>query len=140
MAAKFYQKLADSTKNEDMKSVFERLARFEHMHEEKIKDIYLSEFPEMTVMNFNDREEFKGKTQFHDVGEVLSYGMEVEKNMEESYIKLAEMYAGEENEVIFKELAKEESYHTEILEEELQRIQGIHTWFDMSELNGMMED
>jgi rubrerythrin len=140
MAARFYQKLADSSRNSEMRSVFERLARFEHMHEEKIKNIYLNEFPEMTVMNFKDREEFRGRTHFEDPADVLHYSMEVEENMQESYLKLADMYTGEEHEKTFKTLAAEEAYHEEVLRGELQKLQGIYVWFDMSELNGMMED
>ncbi len=138
-ATKFYQKLADLSTRQDMKSTFERLAQFEHGHFEKLKTIYFNEFPEFTIMNFEDNEEFKGRTDFHDPADVIRYGMEVEADMQKSYRELAEMYKAQEQEITFLELAREESYHEEILEGELQKLQGVYTWFDLSELNGKMD-
>ncbi len=139
-SSNFYQKLADISTMQDIKSTFERLAQFEHNHLEKLKKIYLKEYPELTVMNITENDQFNGRATFHDSADVLRYGMKIEADMQRSYRELAENYKGQEEEKIFLELAKEENYHEEVLEGELQKLQGAYTWFDLSELNGKMDD
>jgi rubrerythrin len=52
---------------------------------------------------------------------------------------MAEGCKDDELKEFFLNLVKEEMYHKELLETEADRIQGTVTWFDESELSGLME-
>ena len=75
-----------------------------------------------------------------DPKEVLEYAITREESAHDGYLALAAHATDLEIKSTLLRFAAEEIDHKALLIAEVQRIQGVLTWYDPSELNGLMED
>jgi rubrerythrin len=140
IAQKLYELLAKAGHNTDSKNVFERLMIMESRHEEKVKAMFKKEFPD-AQMNCSqvDFSRIHSEENFEDGLAALQFAISNEEKAFQHYTKLAEQSENEEVKTFFWELAEEEQNHKKFLEDEIARLNGTLTWYDESELNGIME-
>jgi len=111
----------------------------EQIHEEKLRDAYEKEFPGSTL-EVDLKLTHKVKPEdITDPQKVLDFAIAREMIAFESYTKMAKESTDKELIKLLEELANEEDYHKTILETEILRFDGLMTWFDASELNGLVE-
>lgn len=139
-AINLYSILAKSFQDEDLVGVFKSLSQLEKGHQEKIEESYRKEFGD-TPFDYNKEAlpRFEVKDDLSDPRQVLRYAITKEEDMKENYQKMAAESQQDEIKSFFHDLAAEEQNHKELLEAELNRIEGTMVWFDASELNGLME-
>ncbi|NLO10897.1 MAG: ferritin family protein [Candidatus Cloacimonetes bacterium] len=137
---KLYKAMAKSFRRPENSAVFQQLVVLEKNHEEKVRAAFLQEFPNADAYPDPVLEpEFK-KLDYSDPAVVLEYAIEREDVARDHYLDLAEGTQDGQLKMMLKTFAAEEEQHKELLQEQLQSLQGAYTWYDPSELTGFMED
>ncbi len=140
-AINLYSILAKSFNDKDLVRVFKSLSQLEKGHQEKIEESFRKEFGDTSFdYDGNALPRFEVKDDLSGPRQVIRYAISKEESMKENYTNMASASDNEDIKAFFKYLAEEEQNHKELLEAELNRIEGSMVWFDPSELNGMMED
>jgi rubrerythrin len=141
MSQNLYRSLALSfAAHPEISQTLANLAPMEHMHEEKLRAACLMEFPG-TTLEFDPGLQHKVKPE-DLVGpyEVLEFAISREVIAAEIYYKMARETKDPDTAQFLRELSGEEELHKTVLETEILRLDGLITWFDPSELNGLVED
>jgi rubrerythrin len=136
-----YRALAKSFKNEIASHTFQNLVPLEEIHEAKLRSAFQSEFPKETIEI--DKTQIVGDVPaqiLHDPKAILEFAISREEMAHDAYLRLAEDCTMPEIKKLFEQFAEEEYYHKTILHTEIQRIQGMISWYDPSELNGLVEE
>jgi rubrerythrin len=136
-----YKSLAKSFKQENVSQTFQNLVPLEEIHEEKLRAAYQKEFPGDTIDI--DRSKIVGDVPAHlinDPEKILEFAIGREELAHDAYIRLAAGCVDLDIKKLFEQFASEENNHKIILETEIERIQGLISWYDPSELNGLVED
>ncbi|HNX00864.1 MAG TPA: ferritin family protein [Candidatus Cloacimonadota bacterium] len=136
-----YRSLAKSFKQENVSRTFLNLVPLEEMHEEKLRDGFQREFPNETLAI--DEEKVKHDVPadiVNDPKSILEFAVGREELAHEAYLRLAQGCVHADMKELFLQFAEEESNHKTILQTEIQRIQGLISWYDPSELNGLVEE
>jgi rubrerythrin len=137
----FYKSLAKSFKQEDASKTFQNLVPLEEIHEAKLRAAFQKEFPGEPLDI--DGSKIVGDIPAHLINDpisIIEFAIGREELAHDAYIRLAEGCADNQIKVLFKQFAEEESNHKLILQTEIERIQGLISWYDPSELNGLVED
>ncbi len=135
-----YKVLSNCFADEESKKTFHLLESLEKIHEEKLIEAYKKEYDVTTVsFDTNMQPKIDIRRNLSDPKSILEYAMDRELAMADQYEYMAEGCKDDELKEFFLNLVKEEMYHKELLETEADRIQGTVTWFDESELSGLME-
>lgn len=135
-----YRALAKSFKNAETEQFFNELVQFEVIHENKMRELFASEYPGEVLALMDDLDMQLQGIQLDDPKQVLEFAISREELAQNIYLKLAEQSSEESTCLLLKQFAKEEEQHKELLFAELEKLHGILQWFDPSELNGLMED
>lgn len=140
MSQNLYLMLSRSFKsNFEISEAFKNLIPLEQIHEEKLRAAYEKEFPGSTLeVDLKLTHKIKPE-DITDPIKVLDFAITREIIAFESYTKMAKESTDKELIKLLEELATEENYHKTILETEILRIDGLMTWYDSSELNGLVE-
>jgi rubrerythrin len=136
-----YKSLAKSFKQENASKTIQSLVPLEEIHEEKLRSAYEKEFKGESVNV--DRSKIVGDIpaqMINDPKSILEFAIGREDLAHDAYIRLAEGCVDPNIRILFEKFAEEESYHKTILQTEIQRIQGLLSWYDPSELNGLVEE
>lgn len=140
-AQNLYERLAKALNKEDSSRIFENLIKIEKIHEEKISEIFQSEFPKQKLtLNRKAVDKIPDAAVLKSPESAFRYAIENEEKAETIYLNLAEAADDETVKQILLEFAEDENNHRKLLEDEMIRLDGLLTWFDASELNGLMED
>ncbi|MCK9331504.1 MAG: ferritin family protein [Candidatus Cloacimonetes bacterium] len=140
-AQNFYKFMGNHCENKSC-NLFFNLVPLEKIHEEKLRNIFIEEFPDteiliksdiMPTFNFEDKD-------FRDPKVIYELGIQKEKEAQQLYLSLSEKSTDKKVKEIFTLLAEEEAKHSELLSVEIERLTNTMIWFDESELNGLMED
>ncbi len=138
MAKRFYQDASKRAQSEAGKRLFSDLASFEQSHYEKIKRLMESRMagkalpkvePEKAVdMKAEVEGEFEPNKD--EMVDVLTIGIDAEKNAQKRYKRLAELSDTPAGKKIFEDLAATEAIHQKVLEDELYSIsnKGTIVW------------
>jgi rubrerythrin len=139
-AQNLYSALMKALGDAESKQVFLNLIQIEKNHEEKITDLFKAEFPELTLnIDRNVTPEFTNSNDLKTPENALHFAIGEEEDAARIYLDLAEQAESEDLKKLFQEFASDEQNHKKVLEDEITRMAGLMIWFDMSELNGMME-
>ncbi len=135
-----YMMLAKSFKNEESIETFHLLQSLEKIHEEKLIAAFKKEFnTSKTTFDTELLPKIDIRRDLSDPKTILEYAMDRELAMADQYEYMAEESVDGDLKEFFLKLVEEENNHKELLENELDRIQGTAIWFDPSELTGLME-
>ncbi len=136
-----YELMSKSFRNKPESSrEFEQLIPLEKMHEEKLKSAFKKEFPnEVFHLPPNQKPVMKA-SDIDEPKKVLEYAISRENDASDTYKDMAQNSTDNDVISLLLQLAKEEEYHRTILEREILLLQGMMTWYDPSELNGLVED
>jgi len=135
-----YQALTKSFGTSDTARVFKQLLTLEQNHEAKLRNAFAREFPHSELVLNVPLPVLKPGINLSDPKEVLEYAITREESAHDGYLALAAHAADLEIKSTLLRFAAEEIDHKALLIAEVQRIQGVLTWYDPSELNGLMED
>lgn len=136
-----YTSLARSfANNPEIAQAFNSLVPLETMHEEKLRSLYLLNFPNSDFSPDRSLHFSIPAPELQDADKVLEFAITREELARDIYQKLAADTAEPELKALFSEFSAEEDRHKSILQTEILRLDGLMTWYDPSELNGMMED
>jgi rubrerythrin len=136
-----YKALAKSFKQEIASKTFQNLVPLEEIHEQKLRNAYQKEFHGETIQI--DRFTVVGDVPaqiINDPKAILEFAISREDLAHDAYIRLAAGCPTAETRELFEQFAEEEANHKTILQTEIQRIQGMISWYDPSELNGLVEE
>ncbi len=136
-----YKALAKSFKEENAKKAFHSLIPLEEIHEEKLIIAYKIEFPGQALNIIRD--EVPGDIPadlISDPKSILEFALSREDLAHDGFMYLALSCNDMEIRTLFEKFAKEEYDHKIILQTEIERIQGLISWYDPSELNGLVEE
>lgn len=141
MSQNLYSALARSfEKHQAAASVFHRLVTMELGHEEKLRKAYLKEYPDSPLIIDENMSHQLELTDISDPVKVLQFAISREEIAAAIYHKMAAASADNDLINLLNNLAQEEEYHKTILETDILRIEGLLTWYDSSELDGLLED
>ncbi len=136
-----YALLAKTCKDSEAKKTFHLLESIEKIHEEKLIKAFKQEFKTTELdIEPNLLPAFTLKKKITDPKSIIEYAIDAEISMADIYHEMAVNEEDSELIQLFRSLEKEEKEHKDLLETEMNRIQGTMVWFDDSELNGLMED
>jgi len=130
-AKEFYENASEKAQSSAGKKLFKELAAFELNHYHKVKKIINDrnkgiqmEEQEISQHHSSIRSEIKGEIEpnKNEIVDVLYLAIEAEKNAQERYIKIADLFTEEEGKNIFKNLAIDEQNHQKILEDEIYHL------------------
>ena len=139
-AQNLYAALANAIDNEGLKQIFTNLIQIEKIHEDKITELFRAEFPKLKLDIDQDLlPELKNTDYLKSPENALNFAIEKEEAAEEIYLKLAVKAKSRDMKKLFEKFASDERNHKLLLEDEILRLGGLLTWFDASELNGMMD-
>jgi len=139
-AANLYRMLEKSFNDEDLGKTFNHLASLEDIHKEKLIKAFEKEFAgEKLTYKENVLPVIHNKRDLNDPVRILEYAVDRENATSDQYESMAKESDDDEIKSFFHGLAREEKEHKELLETEINRIQGTMIWFDSSELNGLVE-
>lgn len=141
MAQNLYKQLAAGfAKKHEISSVFARLVPMEMLHEEKLRALFQKEFPGEKI-NIDPNLALKaGIEDIDDSNKVLEFAITREEIAFEIYTNMAAESHDPDTISLLNTLATDEDNHKTILQTEILRLDNLMTWFDPSELNGMVED
>lgn len=138
---RLYEMLSNSFEsNPEICHTFKHLIPMERIHEDKLRTILAQEYPDYDPI-VDDR--FDNNLTLDDITDpikVLQFAISRENIAHKAYLSLAEESQDPDMKQLFKELAQDEDNHRVVLETEILRIDGLITWYDPSELNGLVED
>ena len=139
-AQKLYSALAKAFKNTDTATVFDGLVLMERDHEDYMRKLFAKEFPtQEPSVKPQAEHELKG-VKLTEPMEVLEFAMSREDLARSAYLSMAETSANPEVKKTLLLFADQEEEHKEVILAEMQKLQGATSWYDPSELNGLMED
>lgn len=135
-----YKSLARAFRNPETSAVFQELVELERIHEEYMRKAFAEEFggrqPELKKQK---EVELKG-VKLTDPVEVLRFAQTREDIARDAYLEIAEQAEETELKELMNNFAIQEEGHIQVIQDEIDRLQGSIIWFDPSELNGLMED
>jgi rubrerythrin len=137
---KLYSALASDFQNPDTKALFNELLLLEQGHENKVREACEAEFPGYTFTLDADLSHDLSGLELSDPVAVLNFAISLEEIARDHYVAFAEETLEPSLSKLLFQFAQEEDNHKTLLLTEIQRIQGALSWFDPSELNGLMED
>jgi rubrerythrin len=138
---RLYEMLANSFEsNPEIYNTFKHLIPMEKMHEEKLREVLAKEFPDFEPIIDDNYATDLDITDLNDPEKVLQFAISRENLAQKAYLTLAKDSSDPSLQQLFNELAQEEVNHQLVLENEILRIEGLITWYDPSELNGLVED
>ncbi len=126
--------------NPEVAQTFNSLVPLETMHEEKLSSLYLLNFPDSVFSPDRSLHYSIPAPELQDADKVIEFAITREELARDIYQKLASDTAEPELKALFSEFAAEEGKHKTILQTEILRLDGLMTWYDPSELNGLVED
>lgn len=136
-----YKSLAKSFRQENISQTFRSLVPLEEIHEEKLRNAFQREFPnDKLVIDEDQVKHDVPADMINDPKSILEFAIGREELAHDAYIRLASGCIDQEMKTLFQQFAEEESNHKVILQTEIQRIQGLISWYDPSELNGLVEE
>jgi len=134
-----YEILAKSFRNSQTSSFFRELLLLEKTHEEKLRQACAREFPGLKIqVEGRLKQDLKG-LDVSDPKALLNFAISREETARDHYKDFAAQTQDPGLKEMLLGLADEEEEHKSLLLTEIQRMQGALTWFDPSELNGLME-
>lgn len=134
-----YKALAKSFRNPESEQAFNLLLSFEEIHEAKMRELFAQEYPHLKLKLMDNLDMELEGVKLEDPKAVLEFAISREELAQNIYLKLAELTSEGNAKSLLLQFAKEEAQHKEVLFTELERIQGLVTWYDPSELDGFME-
>jgi rubrerythrin len=141
MSQNLYKVLAHSfTANPDVSKILLGLIPMEKIHEEKLRKAFQKEFPGAKPEVDTNLSHLVKPTDIDEPGKALEFAISREVIATEIYAKMAASATDPDLVEFLKSLAAEEEFHRIVLETEILRIDNQMTWYDPSELNGMVED
>ena len=135
-----YQALAHSFGTSETAQVFHQLYLLEQNHEAKLRKAFEREFPRSTLVLNVALSVLKAGLNLNDPKVVLEFAISREEAAHDAYLTLAATAADLDIKSTLLRFAAEEIDHKAVLLTEMQKLQGVLTWYDPSELNGLMED
>lgn len=138
LSQRLYAALAKSFKNPENSAFFRELVVLEETHEDKLREAFGAEFPEVNPDPLKIKDPDLGDLDPTDPSQLLQYAIRREETAHNHYLDFAEQTAVPEAKKLLLGLAEEEDKHRQLLLAENQRILGAITWFDPSELDGFM--
>ena len=139
-AQMLYHSLARSFRNPETSAVFQELVMLEKTHEEGIRKAYAAEFAgEEPVIKPQVEVELKD-VNLKEPLEVLEFAMGREDIARSAYLQMADASDDADLKALLISFADQEDQHKQLIQAEIQRLQGSMIWFDPSELTGLMED
>lgn len=136
-----YKSLAKSFSKENIRMTFMNLVPLEEIHEEKLRAAYAREFPGESI-NIDSSKivgDIPART-IDDPKTIIEFAIDREQLAHDAYIRLALGCIEPSMRTLFEQFAEEENNHKIILQTEIQRIEGLISWYDPSELSGLVED
>lgn len=127
-------------KNPAVAITFTHLIPMEALHEEKLRAAFAKEFPGTELKLDKKQSPSLKASELDDPKKVLSFAISRETAAHQLYLNMASESTDPTLVKLLNELAAEEDNHKTVLETEILRLEGLMTWFDPSELNGLMED
>ncbi len=141
MSQNLYSALAKSfASNPDISKVLAGLVPLEKIHEEKLRKAFQKEFPGVTPEVDIKLSHLIKPEDIDDPLAALDFAISREIVAAEIYAKMAASSTDSELMEFLRGLSAEEENHRVLLETEILRIDNLMTWFDPSELNGLVED
>jgi len=137
---RLYRTLAKSFKTPETSAIFQELVILEKNHEEKVRSLFSVEFPEHEPQIGSLAEPGLGGLALSEPVDVLRFAISREDMAAEKYRELADGTEESGSKALLLGFAVEEEQHKQVLLTEIQRLQGAFTWYDPSELSGLMED
>lgn len=135
-----YLLLEKSFKSEDLQNIFKRLAVIEKGHADKLSKMFKEKFPgESLNVNPDELPAYSNKHDLSDAKSVFLFAIEEEQKAQKKYQELAELETDSNIKEFLRALAEEESKHADLLEKEIEKMEGILIWYDETELNGLFE-
>jgi rubrerythrin len=141
MSQNLYTMLAASFKKRpEVSAVFLNLVPMEKIHEDKIRAMFEQEFPD-SVISIDTELSHKVKPEdIVDPEKVLEFAISREEAAHQLYTNMADESSDPAAAKLLKSFAEEEENHKIVLQTEILRLEHLMTWFDPSELNGLVED
>jgi len=135
-----YKIMAKAFRKSDSGETFKNLVPLEKIHEDKLAELYHTEFP-YNNMKIDKQLLPKAETseQLDDPRAAILFAQQREDNAKEGYLELARTSAEPVVKELFENLAKEEEEHHQLLQNMLDQMEGTMMWYDESELDGLME-
>ncbi|MCF7793934.1 MAG: ferritin family protein [Candidatus Cloacimonetes bacterium] len=139
-AQNLYKTLAKALNKTDSEDIFEKLIKIEKIHEEKIIELFNNEFPQQELnIDRNLTPKVENDIDLESPEKALRFAISKEEDAQQIYLELASGAENLKNKELFEKFAADERNHKKLLEDEISRLGGLMTWFDESELNGLME-
>jgi rubrerythrin len=138
-AQNLYRALGKSFKNEETEQFFDQLVKYEEYHEEKMRELFAKEFPQMKLELTQEPDiELRG-VKLDDPKALLEFAISREELAQNIYQTMAEQSEDSSIRDLLLRFANEEQHHKELLFAEIEKLHGTLQWFDPSELDGFME-
>lgn len=112
----------------------------EENHEAKLRKAFAQEFPGEKVELQVPEAVIAAGLELKDPAKVLEYAINREEMAHDAYLKLAESATDLQIKSMMLKFASEEIDHKILLLTEMQKLQGALSWYDPSELTGLMEE
>jgi rubrerythrin len=120
--------------------VFKRLIPLEKMHEDKLRAAFKKEFPNAVLNTDEKQQPYMKPADINDPKKVLIFAIYREIDAAKMYKSMAAETTDADLIDLLNQLARDEENHQAILEQEIALLQGQMSWFDPSELSGLVED
>jgi len=142
MARNLYMYLEKASTAGEIQNKYAQLAAFEEDHKNKLINLLNKNFPgvKVEVKESLMPDLIKSFKVADDIKEAIKLAIKLEIDARDFYVEMAKDTSSEENRKLLLTFANEEAEHKEFLETELLQLQGLYTWYDYSELTGLMED
>lgn len=139
-AQMLYWSLSRAFQNPETSATFQHLVSLEVMHEEYMRKLFAQEFEgQEPVVRQQKEVELKG-VKLTDPLEVLRFAQTREDLARDAYLEIADYTEDPELKGVMNKFAIQEEDHKQLIQAEIDRLQGTMIWFDPAELSGLMED
>ena len=139
-AQMLYWSLSRAFQNPETSATFKQLVELEVMHEEYMRKLFAKEFDGLEPVVRQQKEvELKG-VKLTDPLEVLRFAQTREDLARDAYLEIADYTEDPELKGVMNKFAIQEEDHKQLIQAEIDRLQGTMIWFDPAELSGLMED
>lgn len=135
-----YRKLGKGFASTEAAEIFASLVGMEKAHEAKLQEAYRSENNGQPLVLIDDFDPELAAVDFTDPVKVLEFAIAREDQARSNYLDLAADTKESDLIEVFERFAQEEAGHAAVLLALIQKLQGALTWYDPSELTGLMED
>ncbi len=141
MSQNLYQALSRSfSRKPEISRTLAGLVPLEKQHEDKLREAFAREFPGTELSLDPGLLHQAVPADLANPEQVLEFAISRELLAAGVYHEMAAAAETPELRQLLLQLAQEEEFHKTVLETEILRLDGLVTWFDPSELNGLMED